>query len=223
MEIKIESLQKSFFSKSGAETVVLKNVTLSIAKGEFVAIQGKSGAGKTTLLNIIGCLDAQTSGEYFFNSQSVALLTSKERAKLRNRSFGYIVQDYALINDDTVIDNIILPAIFANKPISEAKVRAEQLINKFGLQHLSSKRASTLSGGEKQRIAIIRALMNDPGFILADEPTGALDSKNSSEIMGIFADLNKEGKTIVFVTHDSSIAAICDRVINISDGIAINT
>lgn len=218
MNIIIDSLQKSFTSKSETETVVLRDVTLSIAQGDFVAIQGKSGAGKTTLLNIIGCLDKQTSGEYYLDTQNVALLTNTERAKLRNKSFGFIMQDYALINDDTVIDNIILPAIFAKTSISDAKKRAGQLIEQFGLQHLTFKKVSTLSGGEKQRIAIIRALMNNPDCILADEPTGALDTKNSLEIMRIFNDMNKQGKIIVLVTHDNSIAEMCKRRITISDG-----
>jgi len=218
MKIIINSLQKSFFSKTNEETMVLKNVTLSIDQGEFVAIQGKSGSGKTTLLNIIGCLDTQTSGEYIFNSQNVALLSNAERAKLRNRNFGFIMQDYALINDDTVVENIILPAIFAKASIHEAKNRAMQFLDEFGLQDLATKKVSKLSGGEKQRIAIIRALMNNPSHILADEPTGALDSKNSSEIMKIFIDLNKQGKTIIIVTHDDTIAEVCDRIINISDG-----
>jgi putative ABC transport system ATP-binding protein len=219
VEIKTNSLRKSFFSKANVETVVLRDATLSIVQGEFIAIQGKSGAGKTTLLNIIGCLDTQTSGEYFLDSQNVASLTNAQRAKLRNESFGFVMQDYALINDDTAIDNIILPVIFAKGSITEGKNRARQLIHEFGLQALTTKKVSDLSGGEKQRIAIIRALINNPSHILADEPTGALDSKNSSEIMRIFKDLNRQGKTIIIVTHDGSIAGMCDRIINISDGV----
>jgi putative ABC transport system ATP-binding protein len=198
--------------------VVLRDVTLSIDQGEFVAIQGKSGAGKTTLLNIIGCLDKQTGGDYFINDENTALLTNAGRAKLRNKGFGFIMQDYALINDDTVIDNIILPEIFAKKSSIDAKEQAEHLMKQFGLLQLSSKKVSKISGGEKQRTAVVRALMNNPECILADEPTGALDTKNSLDIMKMFSYMHRQGKTIIIVTHDDSIAAMCERKVIIADG-----
>ena len=208
MNITIHALTKTFKHKSMPIAEVLKNVNLTISQGELVAIQGKSGAGKTTLLNIIGCLDIPSSGQYWIDEQDILSLSNSTRAKLRNQRFGFIMQDYALINDETVMDNIILPAVFAKTPILKAKERANIL-----------KRISALSGGEKQRVAIIRALMNDPDCILADEPTGALDSKNSHEIMKVFIELNNIGKTIIVVTHDDTIANMCNRIVRIADGI----
>ena len=219
MNITIHALTKTFKNKSMPITEVLKNVNLTISQGELVAIQGKSGAGKTTLLNIIGCLDIPSSGQYWIDEQDILSLSNSTRAKLRNQRFGFIMQDYALINDETVMDNIILPAVFAKTPILKAKERANILLTQFNLEHLSAKRISALSGGEKQRVAIIRALMNDPDCILADEPTGALDSKNSHEIMKVFIELNNIGKTIIVVTHDDTIANMCNRIVRIADGI----
>ncbi|MBQ7000178.1 MAG: ABC transporter ATP-binding protein [Oscillospiraceae bacterium] len=219
MNITIHALTKTFKHKSMPITEVLKNVNLTISQGELVAIQGKSGAGKTTLLNIIGCLDIPSSGQYWIDEQDILSLSNSTRAKLRNQRFGFIMQDYALINDETVMDNIILPAVFAKTPILKAKERANILLARFNLEHLSAKRISALSGGEKQRVAIIRALMNDPDCILADEPTGALDSKNSHEIMKVFIELNNIGKTIIVVTHDDTIANMCNRIVRIADGI----
>lgn len=219
MNITIHALTKTFKNKSMPITEVLKNVNLTISQGELVAIQGKSGAGKTTLLNIIGCLDIPSSGQYWIDEQDILSLSNSTRAKLRNQKFGFIMQDYALINDETVMDNIILPAVFAKTPILKAKERANILLTQFNLEHLSAKRISALSGGEKQRVAIIRALMNDPDCILADEPTGALDSKNSHEIMKVFIELNNIGKTIIVVTHDDTIANMCNRIVRIADGI----
>lgn len=219
MNITIHALTKTFKHKTGPSIEVLKNVTLTISQGELVAIQGKSGAGKSTLLNIIGCLDVPSSGQYMIDSQDVLSFSNTDRARLRNTKFGFIMQDYALINDETVIDNIILPAIFAKMSISKAKKQARKLIAHFQMEHLSTKRISELSGGEQQRVAIIRALMNDPDCILADEPTGALDSKNSLEIMKAFLELNDLGKTVIIVTHDDLIASMCKRVIRITDGI----
>ena len=219
MNITIHALTKTFKNKSMPITEVLKNVNLTISQGELVAIQGKSGAGKTTLLNIIGCLDIPSSGQYWIDEQDILSLSNSTRAKLRNQKFGFIMQDYALINDETVMDNIILPAVFAKTPILKAKERANILLTQFNLEHLSATRISALSGGEKQRVAIIRALMNDPDCILADEPTGALDSKNSHEIMKVFIELNNIGKTIIVVTHDDTIANMCNRIVRIADGI----
>lgn len=221
MGISTYSLKKSFYSKGKNETIILKDITLSILSGELVAIQGKSGAGKSTLLHIIGCLDTQTAGEYILDDKNISELSNNERAYLRNRKFGFIMQDYALINDETVIDNITLPSIFAKKTIEEAKQRAFELLAEFNIQDLGLKKVSNLSGGEKQRVAIVRALMNEPSYILADEPTGALDSKNANDIMNIFLELNKKGKTIIIVTHDNTIAKACNRIINISDGLTI--
>lgn len=219
MSIVIQSISKVFDLKGKNETPILKNISLSISEGELVAIQGKSGAGKSTLLHIIGCLDEKTSGEYYLDNVDVSKITNSKKARLRNLKFGFVMQDYALINDESVLANLILPAIFANCSHDEAEKRADELLKKFDLFDLAKRKVSLLSGGEKQRVAIIRALMNDPPYILADEPTGALDSKNAKEIMNIFIELHKKGKAIIIVTHDNSISEMCDRVINIVDGI----
>ena len=218
MSITMQNLTKSFQSAGGAEVTILNRVSMSIATGELVAIQGKSGAGKSTLLYIIGCMDVQSNGEYRLDGVDVSSLKSHEKAKLRNSKFGFVMQDYALINDESVVDNIILPALFAKTKRMAAELRAIELLEKFNMIDLKEQKVSLLSGGEKQRVAIIRSLMNNPSYILADEPTGALDSKNSLDIMKIFCELHKEGKTIIIITHDDSIAAMCSRVIRIVDG-----
>lgn len=219
MNILMHAIVKKFSTKAMPDTEVLKNINLTVYQGELIAIQGKSGAGKSTLLNIIGCLDVPTSGQYLIDSVDVSSISNLARSRLRNINFGFVMQDYALINDETAVDNIILPAIFGKTSLNKAKKRANELLAKFNLEHLRDKKVSQLSGGEKQRIAIIRALMNDPECILADEPTGALDTKNSHEIMQMFLNLNRLGKTVVIVTHDDFIANMCNRIIRIVDGI----
>lgn len=221
MGIIISSLKKSFYSKSGIETAVLSNISLKISSGSCIAIQGKSGAGKSTLLHIIGCLDSQTAGDYFLDDINVTALSAKEKSLLRNTKFGFVMQDYALINDESALDNIMLPAVFSKKNLSIVKERAIKLLADFGMQELAFKKVNMLSGGEKQRVSIIRALINDPNYILADEPTGALDSKNTEDILKIFLDLNKKGKTIIIVTHDDTVAAMCNYIITLSDGMVL--
>lgn len=219
MGIVTKSLSKAVSMKNGKRQLILKNVSLDIATGELVAIQGKSGAGKTTLLQILGCLDSNATGEYRLDDVSILPLSVSEKAKLRNHKFGFVMQDYALINDESVIDNIMLPALFAKQKWRDASKRARELVHYIKMDELADKKVSFLSGGEKQRVAILRAMMNDPAYILADEPTGAIDTQNAQDIMEIFRILNKEhGKTILIVTHDDAIASRCDRIIRISDG-----
>lgn len=220
MGIITEHLSKSVSLNTEKEIAILSDITFKISDGEMVAIEGKSGAGKSTLLHILGLLDSATSGNYYLDNADVSNMSKSEKSKHRNNKFGFVMQDFALINDESVLDNIILPAIFANKKIREAKQKAQYFLKNFGMSDLQNRKVGLLSGGEKQRIAILRSLINDPPYILADEPTGALDTKNSEYIMDIFVKLNLEyKKTIIIVTHDRIVSNRCDRTIYISDGV----
>ena len=213
--IELQGICKSF-SVGKRTAKVLKGIDLSINNGEMTAIMGASGCGKSTLLNIIGCLDVAESGEYWLKGKKVTGKSQKEMARIRNEIFGYVIQDFALIRDDTVLENIRIPLDYSKKKID--KLRIDQLLKSLGLKKLQKMRVSLLSGGEQQRTAIARALVNDPEILLADEPTGALDTETTKEIMKVFIDLNKQGKTIVIVTHDLAVAEQCGRVIKIEDG-----
>ena len=197
----------------------LKDINLKIEDGEFVAIIGRSGAGKTTLLNIIGLLDNYDSGKYLIDGQNTQGMNDTKLSKLRNEKIGFVLQDYALIESKSVIINVMLP-LFFNPKYSFSKMQqvAMKVIEKLGIQDQSHKKVNQLSGGQKQRVAIARAIVNDPSFILADEPTGALDTKTSTGIMELFKSLNDEGKTVIIITHDPTVAEACKRKIEISDG-----
>lgn len=217
--IQIENLVKIYNKGKGNEFIALKGIGLTIEAGEMVAIIGKSGAGKSTLLHILAAIDSYDKGTYLVNDVSVGDLKEKERAAFRNREIGIVMQDYALIDEYTVEENVQVPLIFGK--VKGSKVRAEKIaiaLKSVGLDELASKPVRQLSGGQKQRVAIARALVNNPSFLLADEPTGALDSKTSGEIMDVLEKLNKEGKTVIIVTHDMEVAARCGRIIEISDG-----
>ena len=215
MTINIINISKSFAIGKETKVNVLKEISLTINDGEMIAIIGRSGAGKSTLLNIIGCLDNADNGEYYLDKLCIHNLPESKLANIRNSKFGFVMQDFALIEDESVKHNIELPALFSK---SKKNIDYFQISKKFGINKLLDRKVSLLSGGEKQRTAIARALINNPPYIIADEPTGALDSKTSSEIMELFKSLNKEGKTIIIVTHDPEIAQQCDRIIEISDG-----
>lgn len=197
---------------------ILQNVDVEINEGEMVAIIGKSGAGKSTLLHIIGAVDKKTTGEYYIDGQDIDKLRDSKIAKLRNKTFGYIMQDFGLLNEDTVYENIILPYLLGSQSQKNIKEKAYKNMEMLGIKDLASQKVEKLSGGEKQRTAIARALMMNPKYILADEPTGALDSKNTQQVMDILRDLQKLGKTVIIVTHDMDVANCCDRKICISDG-----
>lgn len=197
---------------------ILQNVDVEINEGEMVAIIGKSGAGKSTLLHIIGAVDKKTTGEYYIDGQDIDKLRDSKIAKLRNQTFGYIMQDFGLLNEDTVYENIILPYLLGSQSKKNIKEKAYKNMEMLGIKDLATQKVEKLSGGEKQRTAIARALMMDPKYILADEPTGALDSKNTQQVMKILRDLQKLGKTVIIVTHDMDVANCCDRKICISDG-----
>lgn len=217
MNIKIENLEKVFRSDT-VQTVALNNVSLSIEDGEFVAIMGPSGCGKSTLLNILGLLDNPTSGSYSLDGKEVAHLKESGRTDYRKGRIGFIFQSFNLIDTMTVRDNVMLP--LNNLPLSrdEKNRRVDEALNRMGIAHRAKHYPSQLSGGQQQRAAIARAIVGRPGLILADEPTGNLDSKNGAEVMQLLSELHKEGATIVMVTHSHRDAAVADRVINLYDG-----
>ncbi len=196
----------------------LKNVDLEIERGDLMAIIGESGSGKSTLLHILGCLDTPTSGELYFDENKVNFKSSKKLAGYRGSKIGFVLQDFGLILGETALENVCVPLLFSGTPFSKMKKQARGALELLGIGKLAGKRVDQLSGGQKQRVAIARALVNEPDIILADEPTGALDSKTSSEIAGILLDLNKQGRTVIIVTHDPKIAALCWRVVTIEDG-----
>ena len=217
--IEIKNLVKIYNKGKTNEFCALKGIDLSIEEGEMVAIIGKSGAGKSTLLHILAAIDSYDKGSYLVDGVSVGDLKEKERVRFRNQKMGIVMQDYALIDEYTIEENVQIPLIFGK--VKGNDVRREKImtaLENVGLAELAKKPVRQLSGGQKQRVAIARALVNNPAFLLADEPTGALDSKTSGEIMDVFEKLNQGGKTVIIVTHDMEVAARCGRVIEISDG-----
>ncbi len=216
--IQLENLSKTYESEA-VTTQALSNISFSIQKGEFLAIMGPSGSGKSTLLHILGLLDSKTTGNYLFESTEVDKYSEKDKAKIRNKKIGFIFQAFNLLARTTVLDNVKLPLLYSQKRESDWDGQAEKAIEAVGLTHRISHISSQLSGGEKQRVAIARALINDPELILADEPTGNLDSKSGSTIMQIMQQLNKEQRhTIIVITHEPNTASFANRIIQIKDG-----
>ena len=216
--IKIDNLTKTYNYKKANAFTALTDVSLTVEDGEMLAIIGKSGAGKSTLLHIIGCIDTFEKGTYTLDDISVHKLSDKKLAQIRNQKVGIVMQDFALVEEYTVLENVKIPLYFAKKRKGSANTLALDALEKVGMKELAKKPVNKLSGGQKQRVAIARAIVNNPSFILADEPTGALDTKTSAEIMALFKSLNDEGKTVMIITHDPTVAGSCQRQIEISDG-----
>lgn len=216
--IELDSITKSFLL--GKESVpVLNGISLSIKQGEFVAIMGPSGSGKSTLMNIIGCLDKPTEGKYYLGGENVSHYNDKELAHVRNRSIGFVFQQFHLLPRLTALKNVELPMIYAGVSKKERQAKAEEALLKVGLEDRMNHLPNALSGGQKQRVAIARAIVNQPKLILADEPTGALDTKTSRDIMEQFRKLNQEGVTVIVVTHEPEVAEYANRTIMVRDGI----
>jgi putative ABC transport system ATP-binding protein len=215
--IKIENLVKSY--TLGTKSVeVLKGVSLEIQRGDLVSIVGKSGSGKSTLLNIIGILDNYDSGNYWFNNNLIKNINETEAAHYRNKFIGFVFQTFHLIGTKTALENVELPLYYRGESKTEMRQRAEEMLEKVGLGDRMHHLPNELSGGQKQRVAIARALVTQADLILADEPTGALDSKTSHEIIDLLLEINREGKTVLIVTHEHEVANICKRKIEIADG-----
>jgi putative ABC transport system ATP-binding protein len=209
---------KKVYHMGGHALEALRDVSLNIGKGEFVSIMGPSGSGKSTLMNIIGCLDTPSEGEYYLEGRNVAGLTFDQLASIRNRMLGFVFQNFNLLPYATAWENVELPLLFNGKNAKKRRERVAELLKAVGLLDWKEHRPSELSGGEQQRIALARALANDPPIILADEPTGNLDSHSGEEIMGLLGKLWKDGRTIVMVTHDDRLAAYSERTIRLFDG-----
>jgi putative ABC transport system ATP-binding protein len=216
--IRLSNIARSY--TVGAEMIhALRSITLDISKNEYVALMGPSGSGKSTLMNMLGCLDTPSSGEYVLNDISVARMSDNELAEVRNKEIGFVFQTFNLLPRQTALENVMLPLVYAGIPKAERFSRAEHTLDQVGLKDRMHHRPNELSGGQRQRVAIARALVNNPAIILADEPTGNLDSKTSVEIMGLFEAIHKNGNTIIVVTHEEDIAQYAHRIVRLRDGL----
>ncbi len=216
--IEIKDIKRDF--PLGGEIIhVLKGIDLNINKGEYVALMGPSGSGKSTFMNLLGCLDTPTSGNYILNGKDVSKMTDNELAEIRNKEIGFVFQTFNLLPRTTALDNVALPMVYAGFKKPERITRATEVLTQVGLNDRMDHRPNQLSGGQRQRVAVARALVNHPSIILADEPTGNLDSKTSIEIMKLFGDIHANGNTVILVTHEEDIAAYAHRVIRLRDGI----
>lgn len=221
--IEMKEIIKAYNIGLESEIEILHGIDLKIYEGEFVAIVGESGSGKSTLMNIIGVLDKQTEGEYYLDGIDIKNANEEEMNVIRNKKIGFVFQNFNLIGRTSALKNVELPMLYAGIPAEERTKRAKELLSKVGMASRANHMPNELSGGQKQRVAIARSLVNNPSIILADEPTGALDSETSAMVMDIFNDLNKnQGKTIILITHSKEIAEQCPRIVTIKDGEIIN-
>ena len=216
--ISLKSIKKTY--KIGDEIIeALKDISLNIYKNEYVALMGPSGSGKSTLMNMLGCLDSPSSGEYILNNLSVAIMSDNDLAQVRNKEIGFVFQTFNLLPRASTLDNVALPLVYAGFSKINREKRANDVLESVGLSNRVNHKPNELSGGQRQRVAIARALVNNPAIILADEPTGNLDSKTSVEIMGLFEEIHKKGNTIILVTHEENIAMHAHRIIRLKDGL----
>ena len=220
--IKLNNIVKIYNPKKANEFEALHGVSCEIADGEMIAIIGKSGAGKSTLLHILACIDNYQSGEYIIDDTLVKDLSERKYARIRNEKIGMVMQDFALVEDFTALENVLIPLNFSKKKVKGKKEKALAALKAVGMEEYAKKPCNKLSGGQKQRVASARAIVNEPSMILADEPTGALDTKTSAEVMALFKSLNEQGRTVIIVTHDPKVAEKCDRIIEISDGMIVS-
>ncbi len=220
--VNMSGIIKRFYIGMPNELQILNGIDLNIKEGEFVAIVGESGSGKSTMMNIIGALDRPTEGQYFFNGEDISKLSDKKLSKIRNKEIGFVFQNFNLIPRTSALKNVELPMMYAGKKRKERSKKAKELLEIVGMNERSDHNPNELSGGQKQRVAIARAMANDPSLILADEPTGALDTKTGRIVMDIFHKLHRSGKTIILITHSPELAKETERIITISDGSIIS-
>lgn len=217
--ITIKNLDKTYNLGKSNAFKALNNVSIIIEDGEMVAIMGKSGAGKSTLMHIIGCIDDFEKGIYILNGDDISKINDSKRAAIRNNDIGIVMQDFALVEDYSALENVMIPMYFSKRiSMKDKKIKAMKAMEKIGILDLANKSVNKLSGGQKQRVAIARAIVNNPSILLADEPTGALDVGTSREIVEVFKELNRQGMTVIIITHDVDVARECQRIIEISDG-----
>jgi putative ABC transport system ATP-binding protein len=218
-KLRLENVHKTYNLGTENPVYAVRGVNISVNEGEMLAIRGVSGSGKSTILHMVGCLDVPTEGTYFLNGKKVEVNNGKEMARIRNEEIGFVLQQFGLLLERKAIDNVGIPLLFARgKRGRNREGKAFRMMQKLSIDHLADKPCEQLSGGEKQRVAIALALVNNPSLVLADEPTGALDTKTRQEIMGVLRGLADEGKTVVIVTHDPAVAQACDRILTIKDG-----
>ena len=222
MSIRVEHLTHIYDKGLPTEQIALEDINFAVEDGELLGVIGHTGSGKSTLLHILACIDNYQSGEYIIDDTLVKDLSERKYARIRNEKIGMVMQDFALVEDFTALENVLIPLNFSKKKVKGKKEKALAALKAVGMEEYAKKPCNKLSGGQKQRVAIARAIVNEPSMILADEPTGALDTKTSAEVMALFKSLNEQGRTVIIVTHDPKVAEKCDRIIEISDGMIVS-